>query len=549
MQVHDESRPASQDLVEAFLLIEQPRQRVGHWTQALAALDSAMAPPLSALHAYYDPIADQALLNLRYDAATLGENKLGFVVEVALLAEVGMVQPAELSEGERSRFLGERLSRCTLHINHARSVVAALSELVRRIKDQRAPRSQPPPPPQPQQLAKGTRDDLASETNDDLEPPPMSSISKHVIPRRKASSSMPAEPAVVPHGTQPPPQIGPELAPPTFHGVGATPYLPASSGLATDQIYARYLRGGRWVAIRIGALSLRGAALMTGALPRVRDQVDLALSYAHHRALVRGAVAKVTTMREAQRTGAAGFSMEFELDAPSRRQLTALLTAARAANVTIKPPPARATRRFPVDWPVCIGTERGAMKAEALDVSAGGMFVQPAFPLAPEATLGFSLMLDDESAPIGGRARVVRHIGDALAYDVGIQAGYGLSIVEMNETDRLRWLGFLGRVERRAEKRVLIGAAPARLLELQAMLEACGYAVTGGSDPGALVQLARASDRPVDVVVLDAGWLPSGASASWVESLFSARDVPCVTLQGDTRRARITVDRILEVVV
>jgi hypothetical protein len=48
---------------------------------------------------------------------------------------------------------------------------------------------------------------------------------------------------------------------------------------------------------------------------------------------------------------------------------------------------------------------------------------------------------------------------------------------------------------------------------------------------------------------LDAGWLPNGASVSWVESLFTARDVPCVTVQGDARRARVTIDRILEVVV
>jgi hypothetical protein len=39
------------------------------------------------------------------------------------------------------------------------------------------------------------------------------------------------------------------------------------------------------------------------------------------------------------------FSVNFELDDGSRRQLTALLTAARAANVTIKPAPPRGTRR------------------------------------------------------------------------------------------------------------------------------------------------------------------------------------------------------------
>ena len=532
MQLEDESQPG---LVEAFLLIEQPRQRIGHWTQALAALDSAMAPPLAAVHAFYDPIADQALLELRYDALALEAGKLGFVVEVALLAEVGMVQPSELSEGERTRFLSERLTRCTIHVSYARSVVGALSELVRLIKDQRGPRTQPPGPPPIPKLAKGTRNDLTAEAIAAAVPIAPVTTSRHVIPRRAPSPPPDPEPA--------------ELAPPTFDGVGATPYLPASAACARDTIYARYLRGGRWVPIRIGALSLKGAALMTGALPRLHDHVDVALSFGSHRALVRGSVEKVSTMREAQASGAATFSVDFELDGAARRQLTELLTAARAANVTIKPPPPRATRRFPVTWPVCIGTDRGAVKGDALDVSAGGMYVRPAFPLQRDAIVSFSIVLDDEAAPIGGRARVVRHIGEAIAQTCGVQSGYGLSIVDMAEPDRLRWRAFLARVERRAEKRVLIGASPQRLAELQSGLEACGYVVTGGTDAGSLVQLARAGERPVDVAVIDAGWLAGGASASWVESLFTARDVPCVTLQGDARRARVAIDRILEVVV
>jgi hypothetical protein len=113
----------------------------------------------------------------------------------------------------------------------------------------------------------------------------------------------------------------------------------------------------------------------------------------------------------------------------------------------------------------------------------------------------------------------------------------------------MRWLAFIARVERRAEKRVLIGASPSRLGELQAALAGCGYAVTGGTDPGALVQLANAGARPADAALIDAGWLQNGASASWVENLFSARNVPCVTLHGDARRARMAVDRLLEVVV
>jgi hypothetical protein len=113
----------------------------------------------------------------------------------------------------------------------------------------------------------------------------------------------------------------------------------------------------------------------------------------------------------------------------------------------------------------------------------------------------------------------------------------------------MRWLGFLARIERRAEKRVLVGAEPARLAELQAGLAGCGYVVVGGADPGVLVQLANSDARPADAVLIDAGWLQNEASATLVESLFSARNVPCVTMNGEVRRARQAIDRLLEVVV
>ena len=506
------------------MLIEQPRQRISHWTQALGALDSPNAPPLAAVHAYYDSIADQAVLQLRYDELALGPARLGYIVEVALLAEVGMIQPAELSDGERAGFLSERLARCTLHVTYARDVVGALGELVRRIKDTRGGKAQSQPPPLP--LAKGTRDDLRRSTArarrepETLPPPtPTPPTSRHVVPRRMSSPRLDGE-----------------------------AYVPTTAIAPKDMIFARYLRGGRWVPIRIGALSLKGAALMSGALPRLHDRVDVALSYGAHRALVRGAVGKVSSDTEAAATGASTFSVHFELDSSSRQQLTQLLTAARAANVTIKPAPARATRRFPVELPLCIGTTRGAIKADALDVSVGGLFVRSAFVLDRGAVANFSIALDDDHGPIAGRARIVRHIADSMAKACGVSAGYGLGIIEMAEPDRARWSAFLARVERRSECRIIVGAAQARLAELQTALESCGYVVIGGTDPGAIVQLARASDRPVDAALFDAGWLQNGQSSSWVESLFSARAIPCTTAQGDARRARGAIDRMLDVV-
>jgi hypothetical protein len=287
---------------------------------------------------------------------------------------------------------------------------------------------------------------------------------------------------------------------------------------------------------------------MAGALPRIDDRVEVALSFVNHRALVRGAVVKVSTMHEAATSGTTTFTVAFELDEGSRRELTALLTAARAANVTIKPPPPRSTRRYPVEWPIVLGTLRGAVRADALDVSNDGMFVKPMHPLALDANVTFTAVLDDGVAAAAGRARVVRAIGEAEARGTGLTPGYGLIILEMADADRERWCGFLARIEKRASKRVLIGAAPARLVELQTGLIAAGYAVTGASDRDIIAQLASAEARPVDAALIDAAWLVAGNAPSWVESLFSSRNVPYVAMHGDARRARIAVDRLLSVV-
>jgi hypothetical protein len=603
--------------VEAFLLIEQPRQRLGHWIRALTPLDAPSAPQIAELVGYYDPTCDQALINLQYDPASLENGTLDFVMSVALLAEVAMVQPAELSEGERARFLAERLSRCTIRVTGQPNPIAVLTEIVRKIKIARNAKTMPPPIPQkaaarsvqprgdtadPVMLvaAKGTRDDLEKLARESVQrseaaqrrsmvplplPPPESddgleeispmTSSRHIISRRDRTPTAEMAPALsqkllsadyeeerntqevdpsryrelVDEAVEEPllPPARQRAGSPRLDDASAEPFMPTN--VKAGMIYARYLRSGRWVPVRVGALSLKGAALLTGALPRLKDRVDVALSFGSHRALVRGVVGKVSTVREAALTGAATFSIAFELDEAAKKQLTGLLTAARDAKVTIKPPPPRATRRFPVEWPIALGTTRGAVKGTALDVSTGGMFVKPTVSLELGADVGFSVILDDGSAPIAGRAKVVRLIGEREAKVCGIAAGFGLSILEMNEADRMRWLGFLARIERRAEKRVLIGAEPSRLAELQAGLAGCGYAVVGGTDPGTLVQLASGDMRPADAVLIDAGWLQNEASATLVESLFSARNVPCVTMNGEVRRARQAIDRLLEVVV
>ncbi|MGE0870297.1 MAG: PilZ domain-containing protein [Kofleriaceae bacterium] len=617
------SRATPTPLIEVYLVLEQPSQRIGYWTKALMPLDDRSAPPLAMVAAYYDPTVDQALIALRYDELALDANRIAFAIEIALLAEAGMIQPAELSEGERRRFLGERLQRCTIFVGDQRRVTSALTELVRRIRDVRAgtqtiparpraasqpratsappiARTQASPPPIPiartssKRLpsndpsiinARGTRDDLEPldrprfepieplerprqelarpryepiEPIEALEPPAprrevsrlsrpdeLRTTSQHVIarpPERAKTVEASAQYSQrIAEGRSPLPASAGESA----NQFVAEPFLPKGTRDLPTTIYARFLRGGRWVPSRIGTLSLKGAALLTGALPRVHDQVDVALTFGNHRALVRGAVGKVSSVQEAAMSGASTFSVAFQLDDVARRQLTALLTAARAANVTIKPPPPRTARRYPVEWPVNLGTLRGAVRSDALDVSRDGMFIRPSNPLTLDSTLNFSSVLDDGGPPVAGRGKVVRQISEFEARTCGLTVGYGVCIVEMSSIDRSRWLAFLRRIEKRGDKRVLIGASPGRLAELHAGLAAAGYAVTSGSDPGALVQLAGGDARPVDAAVIDGAWLTPDVSATWVESLFAARNVPCITLHGDARRARAAVDKLL----
>jgi hypothetical protein len=557
-------------LVEAFLILDQPRQQLSRWTQVLAPLDDKRAPPLATVNGYFDPIGDQVLLGVSYDELALGSERLAYVVDVALRGGFGMVQPAELSDGDRRRFFGERLARCTVMALHQRSVLGALVELMRRVRDQRPPRAArgsqiavargtapPRPPPIPADAGRRpSRHVIARASSPSLPPPPAPPVEEArqrraptvqmdpLEAQRLAAAELSPAASVLAEKTRPNARAPVRSS---RERQRTEPY-PTTSPLPPGSIYARYLRSGRWVPIRIGALSLRGAALLTSALPRVDDRVEIALAFADLRALVRGSVHKVSTREESARRGAPSFAVAFELDDEVRGHLTALLQAARAANVTLKPPPPRGNRRYPVEWPVCLGTSRGPIRAEALDVSREGMFVRQADRLALDGSLEFSVMLDDRGGPVTGRSRVVRHLDETGARSCGVAPGYGLRIVDMADADRERWSGFLARVERRAERRVLIGASAGRLRELQGGLVAAGYAVAGAADPEALARLASRDERAADACLIDAEWPSPGPTATWSEQLFPTRSVPCVAMRGDVRRAREAIDQVLSIV-
>ena len=520
---------------------------------------------------FYDPTTDHALLNLRYDELALGPDKLGFVVEVALLAEVGMIQPAELSEGERRRFVTERLARCTLHVPDQRSVARRAERAGAPAPRSAQRRVEAAADPSRRYLGPGAarrREGDAQRHREDLaDPGPARGRDAPRAPRGRFSQVRAADLAA-------PARRGAELArghrrrarsaerrlldteiadlpplPPRGLARAQSPQLPLGFEPAST-IYARYLRSGKWLPIRIGSLSLKGAALMTGALPRLHDHVDVALVV--RRRTAHSSAARSARCRRCARqpsTGASTFSVSFELDQASRRQLTALLTAARAAKVTIKPPPPRATRRFVVEWPVCLGTMRGAMKADALDVSLTGLFVRPVLALTVDTTCNFSVVLDDGGGPVAGRAKVVRQLLESEAAACGLAPGFGLSILDMGDIDK-RAVGHVHRSGSRSAPRSACWSAPRRSGSPSFRPRSPRRATRSWAAPIRARSSSSRARTPARWMrrSIDAHWLGDGASASWVESLFSARDVPCVTVSGDVRRARTTVDRLLEVV-
>lgn len=331
-----------------------------------------------------------------------------------------------------------------------------------------------------------------------------------------------------------------------YRGRDTEPIAPAPSpATATPTVQVRFLRGGSWSPARLRSLSARGAYLVTGAPPRLADEVHVALELGELSVIVRGSVYHVTTARDAAETGSSGFAVRFPAEpGPVRERLVELLQEARQRGVVIRPPPSRHAVRFPVRWPVELRGHDGTY-GDVLDVSLGGMFISPQTPLR-EHMVTAVVPIDVGDPPIELRARVARAVTSADASARGLTAGYGLEIVDMSEGDRVRWGRFLTRVERRSGKSVLVGAAPRRLEQIGRALADAGYAVTSSADPGALVRLADGPTLP-DVAVIDESLLDQGVSGAWLEQMFTQRQVPCITIRGEAMRARMVVDRLLAV--
>jgi hypothetical protein len=422
-----------------------------------------------------------------------------------------------------------------------------------------------PPPPEPPDAAPRGKAGHSHTLADRLA---LSLAEQARLARRAAETLLRAGPPAVAH--TPTEMAGPDTSPALrpdgavelgVHGLDtarlASPRpadrdLPAAYAVVEDVappcLDVRFLRGSDWLPVRARSLSARGAYLVTGAPARLGDTVHVSIGCAGRTALIRGTVYHVTTADDAESTGASGFAIRFpEYACPARTQLVQVLLAARHAGIHLRPPPSRTAVRFPVRWPLQVHTAGGGFRAEALDVSTGGLFIATTRSLDVGAELRFAVPLDLADLPVEGAGRVTRWLSADEAEGRGMHAGCGVQILEMASSDRAAWEAFLGRVRRRSEKRLLVGAAAGRLADLAAGLAAAGYAVTSGSDLALLMRVAELDPCPPDMAVIDADLDQSGAPAGWLEQVFAARQVQCVTVRGDARRARSIVDRLLHV--
>jgi hypothetical protein len=314
-----------------------------------------------------------------------------------------------------------------------------------------------------------------------------------------------------------------------------------SSTPPIDEVLAplevRFRRGDQWQLARVRSLSRDGISLATGAPPRRGDLVDLEINAGALTLVARGTVVGVTSTEVASVLGAAGFGARFLLGTEAERStLERLIAMVGDGARSLTPPPRRREARYPIRWPVLVRTSRGKSSLSALDVSRHGLFVavDRATPSPLSTSVQVTLPLDDVGGPIQASARIARTIAPEVARQRGIAPGYGLELTGFSDEDATRFAGFVDRIGRRAERKIVVGAAPERLDALCAELTAAGYTASGAADPPSLVAEAAAPSIAPDLVVLDSSLAdenPRGVNAA--RRALSARTVRVLMLDGE----------------
>lgn len=312
-----------------------------------------------------------------------------------------------------------------------------------------------------------------------------------------------------------------------------------AAGLAIqDEVELRFRRGDAWQLARVRSMTRECISIATGTPPRRGDVVELELSAAGVVLCARSTVVGVATGDAAAALGASGFGARFLIASANERQkLEEILRILGADRLrSLDPPPRRRSARYPVEWPVFVRSQAGRVNVHALDVSRHGMFLGCDDSVAAAGgPLHVTVPLDDGGTPVLATARVARAIPDEVARSRGLRAGVGIELTALSHDDNERFTAFVGRVGRRAERDVVVGASASRLTELTTALTAAGYCTTGVANAPGLVKRAAAGTRLPDLVVLDASLVredPRAAHAA--RRALGLRLIKLLTIDGES---------------
>lgn len=499
-----------------FFVLERFRRHFSQVVVGLEPLSTAPERPRSQVaRVYFREQTGVALLELEFSKLEPGE--LTWILRLAEASKIAVLDPAQLAGEDRDRFSAylDGYETCVGDFPAAEPALLALGRELRLVAGGALATASPP----------------EASSGDGI----LLARARLAAPRTRRRKML---------GTGAPPQaLRLEPAAESEAGSRGTP-LNGVPALGASTIEVKYRRGDEWQPGRLRSLNAKSILVATGAPPRLLDQVHVALRFRGHSLVVRGIVDEVSD--PGAESGTAGFRALFtQLEVDDKRQLVALLRAAREAGVSVTPPPPRAAVRFPVCWPVRVSTPDGHLTVSALDVSMSGLFIGTETK-ALGIDLQFLLPLDNGEAPIRGRARVARQVDAEMAKERGLRCGYGVHIVDLGPADFERYEAFLSRIRRRAGRRVVVAADAARAKGLVGALNSAGYAVSSGSDPAVLLELWAHEQRPPDVAVIDASLDPDGAT--WLRSRWEKDGVCCVSTGTDSPDdTRVAVDRVLRI--
>jgi hypothetical protein len=314
------------------------------------------------------------------------------------------------------------------------------------------------------------------------------------------------------------------------HLQGATPAPTKAS--PDDRLEVRFRRGDEWLLARLRSVTREGISVATATPPHHGDLVEVELHTGSLSLIAKTSVVGVAVGEAAAALGATGFGARFILaHEAERRRLEEILSLVGGDHTpTFDPPPYRREARYPVRWPVTLRTPDNKLSVRALDMSRRGMFVSGATPT--EASVHVTFTIDDRGTPILATARVARAIHDDTARVRRLPIGVGLELTSLSSQDERRFHQFVARIARRAERAIVVGASPERVLELTAALVAAGYSAAGASDASSLVARAATSSRPPDLVVLDSS-LPTRALQA-VQRALGVRRIQTLAIDGDS---------------